>query len=124
MPRVLRGELDEPSLLAAERRPDDDARAPTLGQELGERLRVRDLGRDEHLRRRARRAAVVLEHERLQDRLRVLALDVLEVEPVAVDHLPVAQREDLYRRPVAVDREADDVDGSDLRRSVAWRSAR
>ena len=36
------------------------------------------------------------------------------METVAVDHLPVAQREHLHRRLVAVDREADDVDGPDL----------
>ena len=58
-------------------------------------------------------AAVVLEHEGLEDRLRILARDVLEVEPVAVDHLPVTQREDLHGRLVAVDGEPDDVDGPD-----------
>ena len=58
-------------------------------------------------------AAVVLDDEGLEDRLRVGAGDVLEVEPVAVDHLPVAQREDLHRSLVAVGREADDVGRSD-----------
>ena len=59
-------------------------------------------------------AAVVLEDERLEDRLRVLARDVLEVEAVAVDHLPVAQREDLDGSLVAVDREPDDVHRPDV----------
>ena len=35
------------------------------------------------------------------------------MEAVAVDHLPVAEREHLHRRPVALDRETDDVDRSD-----------
>ena len=112
--RVLGRELDEPPLLAAQRRAHLDARATPLAEELRERARCRRLPRDEHLRRRARRRAVVLEHERLEDRLRVLARDVLEVEPVAVDHLPVAQREDLHGGLVAVDREADDVDRPDV----------
>ena len=90
------------------------ARAATLAEELGEHLRIRDPRRDEHLRRCARRGAVVLEDERLDDRLRVLSFDVLEVESVAVDHLAVAQREDLHRRLVAVDREPDDVDRPDV----------
>ena len=108
---VLRGQLDESPLLAAQRRPDDDARATAVAEELRERRGV-DLRRHEHLRWRARRRAVVLEHERLEDRLRVLARDVLEMEPVAVDHLPVAQREDLHGRLVATDREPDDVHGA------------
>ena len=32
------------------------------------------------------------------------------MEPVPVDHLPVAQREDLHGRLVAADREPDNVD--------------
>ena len=83
-------------------------------EELRERLDVGDPGRDENLGRHARRPAVVLEDERLEDRLRVLAGDVLEVEPVAVDHLPVTQREDLDGCLVAVDREPDDVHRSDV----------
>ena len=59
-------------------------------------------------------AAVVLDDERLEDRLRVLARDVLEMEAVAVDHLPVAEREHLHGRLVAVDREPDDVDRPDV----------
>jgi len=35
------------------------------------------------------------------------------VEAVAVDHLPVPEGEDLDRRPLALDREPDDVDGAD-----------
>ena len=34
------------------------------------------------------------------------------MEPVAVDHLSVAQREDLHRRAVAVERDPDHVDGA------------
>ena len=71
------------------------------------------LRRDEHLGRDARRRAVVLDHERLQHRELVLLHDVLEMEPVAVDHLPVSQREDLDGCPVARDREPDDVDRAD-----------
>ena len=112
--RVLGRELDETSLLAAQRRAHDDARAAPGAQELGERRGVAHSRRDQHLRRSARRRAVVLEDERLEDRLRVLARDVLEVEPVAVDHLPVAQRKDLHGGLVAVDREADDVDRPDV----------
>ena len=113
-PRVLDRELDEAPLLAAERRAHDHARAAPLGQELRERARVVDRRGDEHLRRNARRGAVVLDDERLEDRLRVLARDVLEVEAVAVDHLPVAEREDLHGRLVAVDREPDHVDRPDV----------
>ncbi len=35
------------------------------------------------------------------------------MEAVAVDHLPVAEREDLHRRTVALDRQPDHVHGSD-----------
>ncbi len=34
------------------------------------------------------------------------------MEAVAVDHLPVAKREDLHRGAVALDREPDHIDGS------------
>ncbi len=110
--RVLGGQLDEAALLAAERSSHDDARAAALAQEVRERGGVGYLGRDEHLRRRARSRAVVLEHEGFEDRLRILACDVLEVEPVAVDHLAVAERKHLHRSQIAVDREPDDVDRS------------
>ena len=65
---------------------------------------------DDDLRRHARRRAVVLEHERLQHGRRVLALDVLEVKPVAVDQAAVAQREDLHGRTIVLQREPDHVD--------------
>ncbi len=65
------------------------------------------------LRRDRRRRAVVLEDERLEHLRRVLAGGVLEVERVAVDHLAVAQREDLHRRALAVGREPDHVDRPD-----------
>src|SRR5207244_2541146 len=60
-----------------------------------------------------RRAAVVLQAERLENRRRVLPADVLEMERVAVDHLPVAEWEDLHDRAVPLGRKADDVDGAD-----------
>ncbi len=69
--------------------------------------------RHDDLRRDARRAAVVLEPERLEDRRDVLAGDVLEMERVPVDHLAAAERKDLHDRTVAVGREADDVRGAD-----------
>ena len=69
--------------------------------------------RHEHLRRDARRRPVELDDERLQHRLRVPVHDVLEVEAVAVDHLAVAEREDLHGRLLALDREPDDVHGAD-----------
>ncbi len=69
--------------------------------------------RHDDLRRHARRAPVVLETERLENRRHVLAADVLEVERVAVDHLAAAQREDLDDGAVALRREADHVRGSD-----------
>src|SRR5581483_2359750 len=81
------------------------------GEELLERRRLSRLAGDDQLGRDARRRAVVLEHERLQHRADVAAIDVLEVEAVAVDELPVAQREDLDRGAVAVDRDPEHVDG-------------
>ena len=42
-----------------------------------------------------------------------MAGHVLEVEAVAVDQLPVAQREELHRGPIAVDRDPDRVDRPD-----------
>ena len=55
----------------------------------------------------------MLHTERLEDRGAILALDVLEMEREAVDHLAVPQREELHRRAVAVDREPDHVDRAD-----------
>ena len=66
-------------------------------------------GRDDDLRRHARRRAVVLEAERLEHRLRILTFDVLEVEGVAVDQLAVAKRKHLHRRPVGLGSDADHV---------------
>ena len=108
-PRVLDGELDEPPLLAARRRAHLHARAASLGEELRDRIGVRQPGRDEHLRRHARRRAVVLDDERLQHRQRVVVDDVLEVEAVAVDHLSVPEREDLHRRRFSHDCDTDDI---------------
>src|SRR5581483_7245186 len=93
---VLVRELLQPSLLPALGGADLDARATPLGEELGERRQVAGVARYDDLRRDARRAAVVLEEERLQDRRHVLPADVLEVERVPVDHLAAAEREDLH----------------------------
>ena len=111
--RVLGRELDEAALLAARRRAHLDARPAPLREELRDRLRVLRPDGNEHLRRDARRRAVVLDDERLEHRQLVLLDDVLEMEAVAVDHPPVAQREDLHRGAVALDREPDHVDRSD-----------
>ena len=108
--RVLRRELREPPLVASEGRPHLDARAAPLREDLLERCRPPDLLRDDDLGRDARRDAVVAEAELLDDRLEVLAGDVLELEAVAVDEPPVPQREDLHRCTVAVHGEPDHVD--------------
>ena len=117
------GELLEPTLLSAFRRAHLDPRAALPGEELLERREVAGVARHDDLRRDARRRAVVLDRELLEHRRRVAALDVLEVEGVAVDHLPLAEREDLHRAAVALDREADHVDGADrtLVRGLALR---
>ena len=89
---------------------DLDARAAPLREERRERREISAPGRHEHFAGgRSRRRPVELDDERLEHRLCVALDDVLEVEPVAVDHLPVAQREDLHRRLAPVDRETDDV---------------
>ena len=123
-PRVLVRELLQPTLLAPLGAADLHTRATAFGEELGQRGRVPRLARDDDLRRDRRRRAVVLEHERLQQRRNVLPLDVLEVEGVAVDHLPVAEREDLHCRARPLDRDPDDVHGATARLSAACRSAR
>src|SRR5205814_4306560 len=112
-PGVLLGKLLEAPLLSALGGPYLDARAAELGQELGQRRGVPGVPGDDDLRRNRRRRAVVLDHEGLEERGCVLSLDVLEVEPVPVDHLAAAERKDLHRRPVAVDRQADHVDVAD-----------
>ena len=124
-PGVLVGELRQPLLLASSRRPNLDGGAAQLGQEAGERLGVGDVGRDDHLRRHARRGRVVLEAEPLQDRRPVLAFDVLEVVGVAVDQLAVAQREQLHGGVVAGST-ASPITSivPTARLSAAWRSAR
>ena len=111
--RVLGGELGEPLLLAARRRPHLDRCSAELGEEARERLGVGQVGRDDQLRRHARRRRVVLEAEPLQDRRPVLPFDVLEVEGIAVDQPAVAEREQLHRGAIAVDGEADHVDRAD-----------
>ena len=110
LPRVLRRELREAALLAAQRAPHLDARAAPLGQELLERGEVAGLVRHDDLRRHRRRRAVVLDAERLEHGGHVLLLDVLEVERVAVDHLAAAEREDLHDAVVALEREPEHVD--------------
>ena len=112
-PRVLLRELREPPLLAALRRAHLDTRAAEVAEERRERLGVRDVRGHDDLRRDRRRAAVVLDAERLEDRLAILPLDVLEVEREAVDHLPVPEREQLDRGAVALDGEPDHVDRAD-----------
>ena len=107
--RVLVGEPLQAPLLAALGGADLDPRAAPLRQQLRERRQVARVARHDDLRRHARRAAVVLEPERLEDRRHVLAADVLEMERVAVDHLAAAQREDLDDGAVALGREADHV---------------
>ncbi len=108
-----RRELDEAALLATRRRPHFDARAAPLREELGDRLRVP--------RSRPERApAAGCSASRRSTRRRTPPAptarpgldDVLEMEAVAVDHLPVAKREDLHRGAVALDRQPDHVDGS------------
>ena len=113
VPRVLRRELLKPPLLPSFRRADLDAGAPAFREELLQRRHVPGVARHDDLRRHGRRAAVVLQAERLDNRRRVLPADVLEMERVAVDHLPVAEWEDLHDRAVPLGRKADDVDGAD-----------
>ena len=108
--RVLRGQLRKPSLVAPEGGPDFDARATPLREDLLQGCRSPDLLRDDDLGRDTGRDAVVAKAELLDDRLEVLAGDVLELEAVAVDEPPVPQREDLHRCTVAVNREPDHVD--------------
>ena len=112
-PRVLRRQLLQPPLLPALRGPHLHACAAPLGEELLERRQVARVARDDDLRRDARRRAVVLEAELLEHRRQVLPADVLEVEAVAVDHLPFAEREDLHGAAVTFDRDPEHVDGSD-----------
>src|SRR5439155_17884185 len=90
-----------------------DASSTPFGEELAERRRVPGLPRDDDLRWNARRGAVVLQEKGLEHGSEVLSADVLEVERVAVDHLPVPQREDLHHGPVGIHREPDHVDRSD-----------
>ena len=64
-------------------------------------------------RRDARRAAVVLEAEGLEQLREVLAGLVLEVEGVPVDQPPAAEREDLNGRRPPARGDSDDVDRAD-----------
>ena len=113
MRRVLRRKLLKPALLAAFRHAHLDARASALRQELLERRGIPCVPWQDDLRWDRRRPTVVLETERLQHRRDVLPTDVLEVEGIAVDHLPVAERKDLNDRTVTLDGEADHVDRAD-----------
>jgi len=88
-------------------------RPSPFGEELGERGRFPGLPGHDDLRRDARRGAVVLDAERLDQRGRVLPGRVLEVEAVAVDQAPVPEREDLHGRAIALDGDPDHVDRSD-----------
>ena len=115
--RVLVGEPLQAPLLAPLGRPDLDPRPAPLRQELRERRQVSRVARHDDLRRHARRAAVVLEPERLENRRHVLAADVLEMERVPIDHLAAAQREDLDDGAVALGGESDDVHRPDRLRA-------
>ena len=110
---VLGGQLRETLLLAARRRPYLDRRSAELREEAGETLGVGQVGGDDQLRRHARGGGVVLEAEAFEDGLAVLPFHVLEVERVAVDQAAVTEREELHRRTIAVDGEADHVDRAD-----------
>ena len=70
-------------------------------------------GRDDDQRRDARRASVVLEAERLEQRVEILARDVLEKEAVAIGEPPAPERKDLHRRVSSAGGDPDDVDGAD-----------
>src|SRR5581483_9761927 len=94
---------------AASRRAQLDAPAAALRQELAERRVLGCAGRYDELGRNARGGAVVLEAEGLDERGHVLAADVLEVEAVAIDQLPVPEREDLHGCAVAAGRDSDHV---------------
>src|SRR5438552_2716057 len=113
MPRVFRGELLEPALLAALGRANLDSRAASLGQELGQGRGISGVPRDDDLRGDARRRPVVLEAEGLEHGGDVLTRNVLEVEGVAVDQPPVTQREDLEHRAIAFGGEPDHIDRAD-----------
>ena len=52
--RILLRQLGEPALLPSLRRADLDARATEVAEEVGERFRVVDVGRDDHLGRHRR----------------------------------------------------------------------
>src|SRR5438128_2528052 len=96
MTGVFGSKLLQPPLLAAFGCAHLDASSTPFGEELAERRRVPGLPRDDDLRWNARRGAVVLQEKGLEHGSEVLSADVLEVERVAVDHLPVPQREDLH----------------------------
>src|SRR5439155_21126181 len=98
---------------AALGRPDLDPRTAALGEEFRDRRRVPRVARNDDLRRDARCGPVVLEHERLDHRGKVLPAHVLQMEGVTVDHLAVAEREDLDDCTFALDGEPDHVDRPD-----------
>src|SRR6185503_4339760 len=103
----------QPPLLAALGRPNLDTGAALLRKELGKRPARPRLGRDDDLRRDAGRAAVVLERERLEEQVEILAGDVLQEEAVPVGEATAAEREDLHGGAVVSDRDADHVHGPD-----------
>jgi hypothetical protein len=111
--RVLLGELGEPALLATRGRADLHPRPASLREELLEHGGVPHSLRHHDLRRNARRRAVVLEDERLQQRAELLPFDVLQMKAVPVDQFPVTEREELNRCPVALGGDPDDVHGPD-----------
>ena len=112
--RVAFGELEQPPLVAALRRPDLDPRSAALGEHLREDREVLldlllhdDLGRDRHL------VAVVLEHELERDLTGPLLDDVLEVEGLAVGEHAVADLEHLRVGVGPVHGDRDDVERAD-----------
>ena len=89
------------------REPRTSLRKPWSVVELAEPARHEDL------RRQRGRGAVVLDAEALEHLERIGAGSVLELERVAVDHPPFAEREHLHGGALAADREPDHVDRAD-----------
>jgi hypothetical protein len=109
---VFGGEFLQPPLLPTRRRANLDPRAAPFGQELLQRIRVPCVRRDDDLGRSARRRPVVLEEEGLEDGGHVLALDVLEMKAVAVDHLALAEGKDLHDGAITLEGQTDHIDGA------------
>ena len=83
------------------------------GEERLERRGVPHAARHQDLRRDRRGGAVVLEAEPLEHLVELGARGVLEVERVAIDHPPFAQREHLHRGALGRDRDPEHVDRPD-----------